>query len=109
MASTNVIIVDGSLILHNENIRRKLEIKIFVDTEEDVRLSRRVLKFLDDFGKTMTLDEFLEIYFRFVKPGYERYVEPSKKHADIIIPNYGFSFVEAKLGRMLITFWEEGG
>ena len=97
--ATNVIVVDGSLILHNEAIRNKLNIKIFVDTDEDVRLSRRVLTLLDEFNKTLTLDDFLETYFKFVKPGYERYVEPSKKYADVIIPNYGFSFIEAKLGR----------
>lgn len=79
-------------------MRKKMNIKIFVDTDEDVRLSRRVLKYLDSFGKTMSLDGFLEGYFKFVKPGYERYVEPSKKYADIIIPNYGFSFTDAKLG-----------
>lgn len=53
---------------------------------------------MDKFGKGITLDEFLEIYFKFVKPGYEKYVEPCKKYADIIIPNYGFSFTDAKLG-----------
>ena len=62
-----------------------------------------MLKNLDNFGKTTTLDEFLEIYFKFVKPGYERYVEPCKKYADIIIPNYGFSFTDAKLGSKLLS------
>ena len=79
------------MILHNEVIRNKLNIKIFVETDEDVRLSRRVLKNLGEFGDYSSLEEFMLVYFKFVKPGFEEYIEPSKKYADIIVPNYGFS------------------
>lgn len=53
---------------------------------------------MDQFGKTMTLDDFLDAYFHFVKPGFESFVEPSKKFADIMVPNYGFSVDEDTLG-----------
>jgi len=100
---SHVILVDGDLILNNENIRKLLNIKIFVDTDEDVRLSRRVLKYLDVYQEFLKLDEFLDIYFKFVKPAYEKYVEPTKKYADIIMPNYGFSFEGAKCGSNFLT------
>jgi len=96
----NVIIVDGTFILHNEAIRQRLNIKIFVETDEDVRLSRRVLKYMEWFEKKMSLEDFLTHYMKCIKPGFEKYVEPSKKYADIIVPNYGFSLEEAKLGSM---------
>ena len=92
-----MILIDGTLILHNEVIRNLTNIKIFVDCDEDVRLSRRVFNFLPEFNKTLTLEEFLTIYFNFVKPAYEDFIEPSKKYAEIIIPNYGFSIEEATL------------
>lgn len=93
-----MIIIDGDLILYNEEIRKRINIKVFIDTDEDVRLSRRVLKYLENSGEIIPLDAFLENYFQFTKPGYEKFVEPSKKYADIIIPNYGFSCTDAKLG-----------
>ena len=96
--------MDGTLILQNEKIRNFLNIKIFVDTDEDVRLSRRVLKYIEEFKDFMSLEEFLDVYFSHVKPGFEKYIEPSKKFADIIIPNYGFSFIDAKLGSNSVSF-----
>ena len=98
MKHANVIIVQGNLILHNEAIRRHIDIKIFIDSDEDVRLSRRVVRYLKWYENTVTLDEYLANYFRFTKPSYEQLIEPSKKYADIIIPNYGFDFEMASLG-----------
>lgn len=96
LTAEKVVILDGDLIFLNETLRDRMDIKIFMDADEDVRLSRRVLKHLGDFDKTMSLNEFLDSYFKFNKPGYEKFVEPSKKYADIILPNYRFSFDDTK-------------
>jgi uridine kinase len=72
-----------------------LDLKVFIDTDDDVRLSRRVLKMstrcTDKKNALTQLQDLLFKYERQIKPAYERYIEPSKKFADIIIPNYGFS------------------
>ena len=102
MTPSNVIIVVGSLILHKETIRDLLDVKVYVETDEDVRLSRRVMTHINEFGPDNTLKDFLDAYFRFVKPAHEEFIEPSKKYADIIIPNYGFS-PESQLGRTFLS------
>lgn len=98
--AANVLVIDGTMLLYRESIRNKLDIKIFVETDDDVRLSRRLLKHLEQ-DEYFNLQEFLEANFKFVKPGHEEFVEPTKKFADIIIPNYGFSLEESKLGRII--------
>lgn len=68
--------------------------KVFIETFDDVRLSRRVHNMSNKEGGTCSLTElqdFLYKYEKQIKPAYEKYIEPSKKHADIIIPNYIFS------------------
>ena len=66
-----------------------LDLKVFIDTDDDVRLSRRVLK-MSKKGTLTNLQDLLYKYEKQIKPAYEKWIEPSKKHADIIIPNYGF-------------------
>jgi uridine kinase len=98
-----IIIVEGLLILHFEEIRAKLDLKIYLDTDDDVRLSRRVIK--DVYGKGLKLESVIDRYAKFVKPAHEKYVLSSKKHADIIIPNFGreltdeLVFITQKLGK----------
>ncbi len=90
--ASEVIIVEGTLIFFHEKMREKLELKIFIETEEDVRLSRRIMKGVRRSSEEeIDIDALLIQYFKFVKPSYEKYVEPIKCHADIVIPNYGFS------------------
>lgn len=89
---TDVIIIEGHLIFCNEAIRDKMDLKVFIDTDDDVRLSRRVLKMSRKYpGDKDFLAELLIKYERFVKPSFEKYIEPTKKYSDIILPNYGFS------------------
>jgi uridine kinase len=69
-----------------------MDLKVFIDTDDDVRLSRRVLKMSRKHpGDSEFLDALLVKYERFVKPSFEKFIEPTKKFSDIIIPNYGFS------------------
>ncbi len=98
--SANVIIIVGNMILHRESIRDMLDVKVYVETDEDVRLSRRVMTHIKEIERNNSLEDFLEAYFRFVKPAHEEFIEPSKKYADIIIPNYGFT-PDTQLGRTL--------
>lgn len=89
---TSVIIIEGHLIFCNEELMKKMDLKVFVDTDDDVRLSRRVLKMSKQYPNDMTfLSDLLQKYEEFIKPSFEKYVEPTKKYSDIILPNYGFS------------------
>ena len=82
-----VIIVEGILIFENKPLRDLMDIKIFVDTDADVRLCRRIKRDVRKRGRT--LESVLEQYQNTVKPMHEMYVEPSKKFADIVVPEGG--------------------
>ena len=86
-----VIIVEGILIFENKPLRDLMDIKIFVDTDADVRLCRRISRDVRKRGRT--LESVLEQYQTTVKPMHEMYVEPSKKHADIVVPEGGKNIV----------------
>ena len=86
-----VIIVEGILIFENEALRDLMDIRIFVDTDADVRLGRRILRDVEERGRT--LQSVLEQYETTVKPMHEKYVEPSKKHANLVVPEGGKNYV----------------
>ena len=88
---SRVVIVDGILIFENEALREQMDIKVFVDTDADVRLARRVMRDVCDRGRTM--ESVIEQYLGTVKPMHEEFVEPSKRWADVIIPEGGFNSV----------------
>lgn len=80
----DVIIVEGLFVLENEKIRNYLDMKIFVDTEADIRFIRRLQRDLIQRGRT--LDSVINQYVNTVRIMHERFIEPSKRYADIIIP-----------------------
>ena len=82
-----VIIVEGILIFENRQLRDLMDIKIFVDTDADVRLCRRIKRDVNKRGRT--LESVLLQYQQTVKPMHEKYVEPSKRFADIVVPEGG--------------------
>ena len=86
-----VIIVEGILIFENKELRDLMDIKVFVDTDADVRLCRRIVRDVRERGRT--LESVVEQYQNTVKPMHEQYVEPSKKFADIIVPEGGKNLV----------------
>lgn len=79
-----VIIVEGILILENKDLRDLMDIKVYVDVDSDIRLIRRLLRDTKERGRSV--DSVLTQYLNTVKPMHEEFIEPSKKHADIIIP-----------------------
>nr|WP_318750790.1 uridine kinase [Thermaerobacter composti] len=87
----DVIVVEGILVLAEEALRRLLDIKIFVDTDADVRILRRLVRDIERRGRT--LDSVIRQYLETVKPMHEQFVEPSKRYADLIIPEGGFNRV----------------
>ena len=82
-----VIIVEGILIFENEALRELMDVRIFVDTDADIRLCRRIKRDVNKRGRT--LESVIEQYQTTVKPMHEKYVEPSKKYADIVVPEGG--------------------
>ena len=86
-----VILLDGILIFENKELRDMMDIKIFVDTDADIRFIRRLVSDVSDRGRT--LESVIEQYTTTVKPMHEQFVEPSKKYADIIVPEGGYNHV----------------
>ena len=82
-----VIIVEGILILENRALRNLMDLKVYVDTDADERLMRRIRRDVSDRGRTV--ESVLSQYAGTVKPMHEQFVEPSKKYADLIIPRGG--------------------
>ena len=95
-----VIIVEGILIFENEELRDLMDIRIYVDTDADIRLCRRVKRDVNKRGRS--LESVLTQYQQTVKPMHEKYVEPSKAHAHIIVPEGGKNVValDMILGRI---------
>ena len=86
-----VVIVEGILIFEDRRICDLLDIKIFVDTDADVRILRRIVRDVRDRGRS--LESVVDQYLTTVKPMHEMYVEPSKRNADIIVPEGGHNLV----------------
>ena len=86
-----VIIVEGILIFENEALRDLMDIRIFVDTDADIRLCRRIKRDVNKRGRSM--ESVIEQYQTTVKPMHEKYVEPSKKYAHIVVPEGGKNLV----------------
>ena len=86
-----VIIVEGILIFTDPRLRELMDIKIFVDTDADVRLCRRIKRDVNKRGRS--LESVIEQYQTTVKPMHEKHVEPSKKYADIVVPEGGKNLI----------------
>ena len=83
----DIIIVEGSLILYEKKLRDLFDIKVFIDTDSDIRLIRRIIR--DTKEKSMPLEKIILEYISVVKPTNMNFVEPTKRFADIIIPEGG--------------------
>ena len=91
IAPKRVIIVEGILIFADEALREQMDIRVFVDTDADVRLCRRIKRDVNKRGRS--LESVLSQYQQTVKPMHEKYVEPSKKFAHIVVPAGGKNVV----------------
>ena len=86
-----VVIVDGILVLAEKQLRDMMDIRIFVDTDADIRILRRILRDVNE--RNRTIESVISQYIQTVKPMHEAYVEPSKRYADVIIPEGGHNLV----------------
>jgi uridine kinase len=93
--SAKVIIVEGILIFENKELLELFDIKVFIDTDPDVRIIRRILRDVRERGRS--LDSVVNQYLTTVKLMHEEFVEPSKKNADIIIPEGGYNSVALQM------------
>ena len=86
-----VIIVEGILILTNPKMRERLDVKVFVDADPDDRLVRIIKRDIEERGRSF--NQVLEHYEKFVKPMHLQFIEPTKRYADIIVPQGGANHV----------------
>uniref|UniRef100_A0A2P2L860 Uridine kinase n=1 Tax=Rhizophora mucronata TaxID=61149 RepID=A0A2P2L860_RHIMU len=93
--ASDVIILEGILVFHDQRVRNLMNMKIFVDTDADVRLARRIRR--DTVERGRDINSVLEQYAKFVKPAFDDFVLPSKKYADVIIPRGGYNHVAINL------------
>lgn len=93
--AADVVILEGILIFHDPRIRELMNMKVFVDTDADVRLARRIRR--DTLQRGRDVNGVLEQYAKFVKPAFDDFVLPSKKYADVIIPRGGENHVAVNL------------
>ena len=92
---TRVIIVEGILIYESLELCKEMDIKIYVDTDADVRILRRIVRDVRDRGRS--LEGIIDQYINTVKPMHEQFVEPSKRRADVIIPQGGHNQVALEM------------
>ena len=99
-----VIIVEGILTLNDARLRDLMDIKIFVDTDDDIRIIRRIQRDIEERGRTLqsVIDQYLET----VKPMYHQFIEPTKRYADVIIPEgvsntVGVDIITTKIASIL--------
>lgn len=83
----DVILVEGILVLNDPRLRDLMDIKIFVDTDDDIRIIRRIQRDIEERGRS--LQSVIDQYLATVKPMYHQFIEPSKRYADIIVPEGG--------------------
>ncbi|MFD1736679.1 uridine kinase [Bacillus salitolerans] len=91
----DVIILEGILVLEDERLRELMDIKLFVDTDADLRIIRRMLRDINERGRS--LESVIEQYVSIVRPMHNQFIEPTKRYADIIIPEGGHNHVAIDL------------
>jgi uridine kinase len=91
----DVIILEGILVLEDERLRNLMDIKLFVDTDADIRILRRLMRDIQDRGRTV--DSVVSQYLSVVRPMHNQFIEPTKRYADVIIPQGGQNHVAIDL------------
>jgi uridine kinase len=91
----DVIILEGILVLEDERLRNLMDIKLFVDTDADLRIIRRLQRDIQERGRT--LDSVIDQYVNVVRPMHNQFIEPTKRYADVIIPEGGHNHVAIDL------------
>lgn len=83
----DVIVLEGILVLNDPRLRDLMDIKIFVDTDDDIRIIRRIKRDMEERGRS--LQSIIDQYMKTVKPMYHQFIEPTKRYADVIVPEGG--------------------
>ncbi|WP_019242689.1 MULTISPECIES: uridine kinase [Bacillus] len=91
----DVIILEGILILEDERLRDLMDMKLFVDTDADIRILRRLQRDIQERGRT--IESVIDQYVSVVRPMHNQFIEPTKRYADIIIPEGGHNYVAIDL------------
>ena len=104
---TKVVIVEGILIFHPKELRDLMDIKIFVDTDADVRILRRILRDVKERGRS--LDSVISQYLNTVKPMHQQFVQPSRQYADIVVLDGGHNLVALDMITQRIKSHVDGG
>jgi uridine kinase len=91
----DVIILEGILVLEDERLRNLMDIKLYVDTDADLRIIRRLMRDLKERGRS--IDSVIDQYVNVVRPMHNQFIEPTKRYADIIIPEGGHNHVAIDL------------
>ncbi len=104
-----IVVVDGILVLYDGALRERFDLKIFVDTAADVRFIRRLTRDIAERGRSV--ESVIEQYLETVKPAHERFIEPSKRYADVIIPEGGLNrpAIDVLLARVRELTADDGG
>lgn len=92
---TEIIMVEGILVLYDKELRDMLDIKLYVDTDADIRILRRMMRDINERGRS--IDSVVNQYLEVVRPMHEQFTEPTKRYADIIIPEGGKNKVAIEL------------
>jgi uridine kinase len=95
VAPAPVIVVEGILVLHDPALRARFDLKVYVDSDADLRFIRRLKRDVEDRGRTP--DSIIEQYCTTVRPGHEQFIEPTKRYADVIFPCGGLNEPAIKL------------
>lgn len=101
-----IVILEGLHVLYEEKLRELLDIKVLVDTDPDVRILRRVVRDIEERGRT--IQSVYRQYMETVKPMHEAFIEPSKKYADLILPEGGHNQVGIELLTVLTEKYLDG-
>ncbi|WP_077214062.1 uridine kinase [Bacillus dakarensis] len=91
----DVIILEGILVLEDERLRNLMDMKLYVDTDADIRIIRRLFRDIKERGRSM--DSVIDQYVNVVRPMHNQFIEPTKRYADIIIPEGGHNHVAIDL------------
>ena len=89
VAPARIVIVEGILVLYEQRLRERFHLKVFVDTDADIRFIRRLQRDVAERGRTP--ESIIDQYLTSVRPAHEQFVEPTKRRADVIIPNGGMN------------------
>lgn len=99
----DIIVLEGIMTFHDEKVRNMLDIKIFVDTDADIRLMRRIRRDMEQRGRSF--EEIRERYFTMVRPAYRDFVKPTMRFADLVIPEGGQNSVAIDIIVSKISHW----